>query len=45
MSYTKKRAISGFTSPFKVISGPSWLRLLAIMIVAILFSLLNGTII
>jgi HlyD family secretion protein len=42
MSYTKKSPLSGIGSPFKVISRPSWLRLLAILIVTILFFLLNS---
>lgn len=42
MSYTKKSPLSVFGSPFKVFSRPSWLRLLAILIVTILFFLLNS---
>jgi HlyD family secretion protein len=42
MPVTKKHTLSGITAPFKEISRPSRLRLLAIVIVAILFFLLNA---
>lgn len=42
MSLSIKSAVSGITAPFKVISRPSKLRLLAILLISILFFILHA---